>query len=200
MSGKRDEILDSALELVRGQGYHRASLEAILSASGSGKGQFYYYFRSKEDFGLALLERAWSLEFASMQDKLQAVCMESCDPLEDVFHALDMIVDANRGNPCEAGCIFGTLAQEMAARHEGFRARLALVFRRQAGLFADRFADAKARGTLPHDVDEQELARFLLTIIEGSLLLMKTEGSVAYLEEGVRRFKEYVGLLATRAT
>jgi TetR/AcrR family transcriptional repressor of nem operon len=197
MPSKRDEIIDSALELVRSHGYHRASLDAILSASGAGKGQFYHYFRSKEDFGIALLERAWARECASIRGHLESVRVSSSDPLDDIFRALDLIVSANRDNPCAAGCIFGTLAQEMAAEHERFRTQLASVFRQQADLFADRFADAKARGVLPHDVNEQELARFLLSVLEGSLLLMKTERSVAYLEEGVSRFKEYVLLLAT---
>lgn len=197
-SSKRDEIIDSAIALVRAQGYHRASLEAILAVSRSGKGQFYHYFRSKEDFGLALLERAWDYEFARMQEELRASRIECSDPLADVFRALDLLVEANRENPCAGGCIFGRLAQELAADHEIFRARLAAVFRRQANIFADRFADAKALGFLPSYVDENDLARFLVCLLEGGLLLMKTENSVDYLESGVRRFKEYVGLLATQ--
>lgn len=196
-SSKRDEIIDSAIALVRSQGYRGASLEAILTVSRAGKGQFYHYFRSKEDFGLALLERAWDYEFARIQEDLRASRLAASDPLAEVFQALDVLVEANRDNPCAGGCIFGTLAQEMAAGHEVFRVRLATVFRRQANIFADRFADAKALGFLPSSTDENDLARFLVSVLEGSLLLMKTENSVSYLECGVRHFKEYVVLLAT---
>jgi TetR/AcrR family transcriptional repressor of nem operon len=196
MTSKRDEILDKALDLVRTQGYHRMSLDAILNASSAGKGQFYYYFRSKEDFGYALLERAWSAYAESLTSSLGAHHLRSDDPLEAVFGVLDSMVESNRAQPSRGGCLFGTLAQELAAQHEGFRQRLASVFRRQIAIFADPFAQARDRGLLPADVDPSSLARFLVCVIEGGLILMKTENDITPLQESVLRFKEYVHLLS----
>ena len=53
----RDQILDVAGKLIQLRGYHATSLDDVLKASGVGKGNFYYYFKSKEDLGYAILDR-----------------------------------------------------------------------------------------------------------------------------------------------
>src|SRR5229473_3315149 len=53
----RDQILDAASRLIHLQGYHCTSLDDVLRESGVGKGNFYYYFKSKEDLGYAIIER-----------------------------------------------------------------------------------------------------------------------------------------------
>jgi AcrR family transcriptional regulator len=54
----RDQILDAAARLIHIKGYHATSLDDVLRESGVGKGNFYYYFKSKEDLGHAILDRA----------------------------------------------------------------------------------------------------------------------------------------------
>ena len=43
----RDQILDAAGRLIHLRGYHNTSLDDVLRESGVGKGNFYYYFKSK---------------------------------------------------------------------------------------------------------------------------------------------------------
>ena len=50
----RDQILDAASRLIYLRGYHCTSLDDVLRESGIGKGNFYYYFRSKEELGFAM--------------------------------------------------------------------------------------------------------------------------------------------------
>jgi TetR/AcrR family transcriptional repressor of nem operon len=42
---------------MRLHGYQKTSLDDVLRESGVGKGNFYHYFRSKEDLGYAILDR-----------------------------------------------------------------------------------------------------------------------------------------------
>src|SRR5574342_1415817 len=53
----RDQILDAAARLIHLRGYHCTSLDDVLRESGVGKGNFYYYFKSKEDLGYAIIDR-----------------------------------------------------------------------------------------------------------------------------------------------
>jgi TetR/AcrR family transcriptional repressor of nem operon len=53
----REHILSTAEPLVLGKGFTALGLTELLSAAGVPKGSFYHYFRSKEQFGQALLER-----------------------------------------------------------------------------------------------------------------------------------------------
>ena len=53
----RDQILNAAARLIHVQGYQSTSLDDVLRESGVGKGNFYYYFKSKEDLGYAIIDR-----------------------------------------------------------------------------------------------------------------------------------------------
>jgi AcrR family transcriptional regulator len=46
---RRDEILKSALELFREEGFEKVTVESIAKKAGIAKGSFYNYFKSKED-------------------------------------------------------------------------------------------------------------------------------------------------------
>src|SRR5690348_13668149 len=52
----RDAIIAAASRLMHVNGYQGTSLDDVLRESGVGKGNFYYYFKSKEELGHAILE------------------------------------------------------------------------------------------------------------------------------------------------
>ncbi|BCS44473.1 Regulatory protein, TetR [Pseudomonas syringae pv. aceris] len=52
----RQHILEVARALMTAKGYTAVGLAEVLSNAGVPKGSFYYYFKSKEEFGAALLE------------------------------------------------------------------------------------------------------------------------------------------------
>lgn len=53
----RDRFLDGALEVFAKNGYHAATVQDILDASGGGRATFYTYFSSKADVAACLFER-----------------------------------------------------------------------------------------------------------------------------------------------
>ena len=54
--GTRDRILGAALDVFAGKGYHRASVDDIVRASGTSKGAVYHHFPNKEAVFLALVD------------------------------------------------------------------------------------------------------------------------------------------------
>ncbi len=52
----RQRILEAALETFAGKGYHRASVDDIVRASGTSKGAVYHHFATKEAIFLALVD------------------------------------------------------------------------------------------------------------------------------------------------
>ena len=52
----RQHIIDVAKTLMTHKGYTAVGLMEVLTTAGVPKGSFYHYFRSKEEFGQALLE------------------------------------------------------------------------------------------------------------------------------------------------
>src|SRR5919106_4195752 len=53
----RELVIEAATHLIHLKGYQNTSIDDVLSASGVGKGNFYHYFKSKEDLGFAILDR-----------------------------------------------------------------------------------------------------------------------------------------------
>ena len=56
-SDTREHLLATGESIILGKGFSAVGLAEILGCAGVPKGSFYHYFRSKEQFGTALLER-----------------------------------------------------------------------------------------------------------------------------------------------
>lgn len=52
----RGKILESAAQVFASKGYHNAAVDDIVKASGTSKGAVYFYFESKEQIFLSLVE------------------------------------------------------------------------------------------------------------------------------------------------
>ena len=68
----REHILATGETLIRNRGFTAAGLTELLSVANVPKGSFYHYFKSKEDYGVALLIRYFDQYDASMGDRLTA--------------------------------------------------------------------------------------------------------------------------------
>src|SRR5579863_3982110 len=75
----KQNLLEAGTTYVIEHGYHHSGLNEILAASNVPKGSFYYYFASKEDFGLQILSHFAEQNFALLQRFLDD---ESLTPLE----------------------------------------------------------------------------------------------------------------------
>ena len=55
-SDTRQHIIDTARDIILGKGFSAVGLNEILTTASVPKGSFYHYFKSKEQFGTAMLE------------------------------------------------------------------------------------------------------------------------------------------------
>src|SRR5262249_3719193 len=79
-SDTRHTILEAGIRSVLKRGYERSGLAEILREAGVPKGSFYYYFASKEDFGLQLIEH-WLENYGEAEASLKD---ETLSPLTRV--------------------------------------------------------------------------------------------------------------------
>src|SRR5579864_9180367 len=61
MPNRRQHIIDKAAQIVHRKGFASTTVDDILAAAGVGKGNFYHYFRSKDELGVAIIDdiAAW---------------------------------------------------------------------------------------------------------------------------------------------
>jgi TetR/AcrR family transcriptional repressor of nem operon len=191
-SPAKEQILEVATRLMAVRGYHRTSLDDVLRESGAGKGNFYHYFRSKEDLGYAILDR--------LLERLEARTLRPIfgdpdrPPLDQVDAFFEQILATQRAGNCVGGCPIGNLATELADTHEGFRQRLAGGFERWRQCLAVALQRARATGALPADVEPDAVARFLVASIEGAILLTKVQKDIRVMEHCVAELRRHLAL------
>ena len=191
----RDQILNAAARLMHVQGYQSTSLDDVLRESGVGKGNFYYYFKSKEDLGYAIIDRTTR---AFVERSLgPAFADVEADPIAQIDGFLDRVLEAQRQRNCVGGCVMGNLACELSDVHEGFRQRLAELFDIWRTHLADALLRGRRRGYLRGDADPSRLAHFLVAGLEGAILLSKVTRDIAVMEKCVEELKQHLTLYRT---
>jgi AcrR family transcriptional regulator len=66
----RDRILEAAVKVFASKGYHDTKVDDIVNGSGTSKGAFYFYFPSKQDIFLALVDTFADLLESRLREKL----------------------------------------------------------------------------------------------------------------------------------
>jgi AcrR family transcriptional regulator len=68
----RNRILEAAVKVFASKGYHDTKVDDIVSGSGTSKGAFYFYFPSKQDIFLALVDTFADLLESRLRERLAA--------------------------------------------------------------------------------------------------------------------------------
>jgi TetR/AcrR family transcriptional regulator, transcriptional repressor for nem operon len=188
----RDQILNAAARLMHVKGYQSTALDDVLRESGVGKGNFYYYFKSKEDLGYAIIDRTTR---AFVERSLGPAFADlEADPIAQIDTFLDRVLDAQRQRNCVGGCVMGNLASELSDVHEGFRQRLAEIFDIWRKHLADAIRRGQRRGYVRTDADAPRLAQFLVAGLEGAILLSKVTKDITVMEKCVEELKRHLAL------
>lgn len=166
----RSEIIRIGTDLISRQGFNATGIDAVLKEAAVPKGSFYHYFKSKEEFGLAVLEQ-FAERFEQRLDTF--INDEEVSPLDRIRNFLETGLTRVSQNQCSRGCLIGNLGQEMADLNERFRARLDEVFGMWKERFAACLAEAQQRGELSRSPDAHMLAGFILSGWEGAILRAK---------------------------
>ena len=186
----RGRLILAARDLFWSQGYEATSLAEIVNKAGVNPGSLYYFFKTKEDLLLSVLD--WYLENLYPQ-LIEPILAQVSDPIERVFALLAGYRKALIATGCSYGCPIGNLALELGDSLPRAREKLARNFegwRQWVGRFLD-----EAGPRLPQDLDRQEVAMFVLTVMEGGVMQARTHRSPEPFDAGVRQLRTYFDLL-----
>src|SRR5262249_32490181 len=169
----RERLVDTARQLFWEQGYGATGIAEILKGADAGSGSLYYFFPTKEDLLLAVLEwytaNLWPIVVQPVFDRVG-------DPSERVFGILDGYRQQLVHNKFQHGCPVGSLALELSNSHPQARKLLAENF--SGWRDAIKLCLDAAAGRLPDQTDTEALAFFVLTTMEGAVMLARTYRSI----------------------
>jgi TetR/AcrR family transcriptional repressor of nem operon len=173
----RDRIIAEAAQLFALKGYHDTKLEEVLKVAQVTTGAFFHHFASKEDLGFAVIDRHM-IQRRRRLDEIERRMAPSSDllPLDRVSRRLDAIqkmVRQRHGG--RGGCIIGNLSTALSDTHEAFRTRLSECFDEMAREFKPHLDEAAKEMPSQRRVNTSELARYIVAVIEGSIMLTRTQ-------------------------
>jgi TetR/AcrR family transcriptional repressor of nem operon len=190
----REKILKAAARLFALKGYHDTKLEEVRHAAEVTTGAFFHHFGSKEDLGFAVLDRHMERRRQELEQIEQEMPPPRDDaPLERVYRRLDAIAElVRRREHRQGGCIIGNLSTALADTHEAFRQRLADCFDEMAREFLPDLEAAARQGRPQGTLDAWTLARYLVTVVEGAIMLARTYRDRTLLARHFGCLKEYL--------
>jgi TetR/AcrR family transcriptional repressor of nem operon len=170
----KDDIVQAGLEIILSKGFNATGVESILKQANVPKGSFYNFFSSKEEFGLAIIDRY----VAGIGEAFHPIFNdESLPPLERVKKSFEMLIARFECNDCAKGCLIGNLSLEMSDQFERIRQRLEHSLHGWAKVLSILLLQAQEEKTIPADLKPEMLAESLIASFEGALLLAKVNKS-----------------------
>ena len=167
----RAALIRSGVELMTTYGYISANIESILKQVGVPKGSFYYYFKSKEEFGKAIIA-SYDSFFAYKLDKhLTNLSIESPIARIKAFYE-----DAKYGMAkynFNRGCLIGELIQEESLLPDGYAILLEQVLQNWQVKIENCLLLAQSLKEIKVDFDCKSLSEFFWLGWEGAVTRSK---------------------------
>ncbi len=188
----QEKLLAAAQKLVLKKGFVATTVDEICEEAGLTKGSFFHYFQSKEDLGEAVIDF-----FCEGQKRMieMAPFKRKKDPLERVLGLIDFFIEVMNNPHIPKSCVVGNMTQELAETNTRIRSACAKNFSWWSE-FLKRELDAAVEKHLPpskrSSIDTQGLADYFLTVLQGSLILIKATQDIAIGERNLKHFRKYV--------
>lgn len=181
---KRALLIEAATELVYRQGFGRTTLADIAGKADVPLGNVYYYFKTKEAIGEALVEeylvshrslrRNWESQWEAPRERLKAFVVMTL---------------SNRGDLARSGCPMGSLCTELAKLGGPLAEQASRLLAEWTDWAEQQFRSLGAGDAAPG------LARHLLAALQGAAVLAHTFGTADLVEGEVRRLLDWIATL-----
>lgn len=187
MHPTRDNLIRVAMRLFAEKGFGSTSVADILKESGVHSGSLYHHFETKQSLLIGVLE--------TYRDGIEAMLIRPAwdgvdDPIERIFSLLARYRKLLETTECLYGCPIGSLALELHEPDPPVRKLLAANFERWTDFVKACFDAAHDR--LPGGLDTRQLAQFVLTTMEGGVMLSRTYRSLDAFDRSVKSLRDYL--------
>jgi TetR/AcrR family transcriptional repressor of nem operon len=193
-SETKERIVRTAFQLFHEQGFHATGIATIVREAGVNPGSLYHFFESKDQLLLGVLEFALRYLDPAVMDPVE---QSTADPIGRVFALLDQYRNGMVTHGCRMGCPIGNLALEVSDGNSKARRLIHENFENWARRVEGWLVDAGDK--LPADTDRAQLARFILTVMEGGVMQARAADDLAPFDQSVAVLRNHFELLLAKA-
>lgn len=185
----KQKLLDSAMKLMTSKGFKATTVDEICAEAGLTKGSFFHYFDGKEDLVKATVKHFHEFQQCMFDG---AEFRSVADPLERVYGRLEFIARFARNSQMPKSCLIGNLVQEIAGTHDDIRRVCESSMEAGVADFERDLAAAKLKHAPKADFHPASVARLYLTVIQGSMIMVKASQKPSVFEDNVAHLRRYI--------
>jgi len=182
-SANRQRIVDAADHLFYSRGYNQTSFSDISDETGIPRGNFYYYFKTKEDILAAVVDA----RLDEFKDMLLSCEKATSDPLQRL-HALTQFPLQREAQILQYGCPIGSLSSELVKDQdtEISQIRLTAVFDLLKNWIEQQLSK------LGQENRSDEVAKDLLAKMQGIIIIANVYKDAKFLHRGIRDIQSWL--------
>lgn len=178
--GNRQRIIDVADSLFYKRGYNQTSFQDISDATGIPRGNFYYYFKTKDE----ILGAVVNSRIATLTAMLNRCEAETDDPRQRLLLFSNML-ESNRDEVIQSGCPIGSLSSELAKDTPALqeKSRQAFVLLRDW---------VRQQFEILGKADADDLAMDLLAKLQGATVMACAFNDAEFIKRSHRAIKDWI--------
>jgi TetR/AcrR family transcriptional repressor of nem operon len=193
ISDTRERLINSARYLFWERGFAGTSMADLLAHAEVNSGSFYHFFESKE----ALLREVLNQYLPALRPMvIDPAYAQTTDPLERIFAILAGYRDRILQTECQYGCPLGRLALEIDPENRPAHKLIAENF--AAWIEAIRECVLQFSKRLHKGTNPEALATFVLSVMEGGVMLSRSYRSVEPFDLAVAQLRQHFTLLVKK--
>jgi len=176
------KLLETANELIWKSSYGSVSVDEICKCSAVNKGSFYYYFASKSELAVSVMDEAYQMYEPELIKVLSSPipAIERFKNLALFFYEEQQQALQKYGRVC--GCPFASLGSEMAGNEELIRKKVDEIFNRQEAVFRNILQEMTDSNYLSSEKDIKTTASDLHIFVIGSMMMARIQNDLTNLQ------------------
>lgn len=180
----RERIINAANKLFYEKGFNQTAFSEVAEASGIPKGNFYYYFKSKDE----LLDAVIAMREKSIQSLLENWEVEYTNPHDRLKRYVKILIN-EASEVVQYGCPLGTLNSELAKSQRNLQSRAHSMFELFNHWLIRQFR-ALGKGR-----ESAHLAMHLLSMTQGAALIANIYRDKPFISREVKRINDWIDSL-----
>ncbi|MDE3034733.1 MAG: TetR/AcrR family transcriptional regulator [Nitrospirota bacterium] len=165
-----DEALDQAMHVFWHKGYEATSVEDLLAAMDINRGSLYATFGDKRELFLKAMDRYCS--GGGVGSRI-SILTQPGPALPLIRRFIAAMLEFGLSDPQRRGCLITNTVMELAPHEKDIARKVSGRFQMAEEAFFQLLTRAQREGELTREKDPRALARFLVTMMQGTIVMIK---------------------------
>lgn len=160
--------------------YNGCGLSEILKEAGVPKGSFYHFFKSKEELGIAVIEKSSDEGVQMLRQRLSDRSMTPVQRLRDYYEwAREHVLSVG----FRRECLIPKLALEIGTLSPPMQSAVRCAWDQWRSIVAQCVREGQACGEIDLNHDAEALSDFMISSFEGVLIRVQVNNDIKPIDE-----------------